>query len=342
MPRLTIIVPLMDQVDTFETTLASVLRYAGPQVEVLAAVTGDYEDQYNILGEISSVVVDARLASTSLGRAAWAADAATSTWIYWLAPGIELTQTALAAALEMTHQRDLGLASPKIAARQASSLEPNQVSSDAGEQCLASSVVMTERFHPVCLEELVGEQWTAEDVSLLKSKVAGPTGWAGLVQRQLLEQWPASHRRLPAGYAELSLGLMVQDNGWAHDWIDGELVACETIAPEIEAGFRLCGRSSNRILELATASSRVSLRWTAVQTSVAEVARGCLSPKLWRVAWERLMNLSSLGRRRSDVGSHHLFNEPSDEMEREHQNIGVSERATAKSANRSKSIRSAA
>jgi len=294
MPRLTIIVPLMDQVDKFETTLASVLRYAGSQVEVLAAIAGDYQDQYGILDEIGSVFVDFRLASTPLGRVALAADSATSTWIYWLSPGIEMTEDALEGALNSIQQRDLGLGSPRIVERTGTTEGSGCVGDDSGSRCLASSVVMTDRFHPVCLEDLVGEQWSAADLSP-QVHVVGPTGWAGLVQRRLLEQWGSTGGlRLPSGYIELSLGLFVQQNGWSHQWISGNLSANEIIAADIEAGYRLCGRSSNRILQLANTTPRSSLYWRAVRVGLAEVARGCLSPQLWRVAWERLSGLRSL------------------------------------------------
>lgn len=296
MPRLTIIVPLMDQVDAFETTLASVLRYAGAQIEVLAVISGDYEDQYNILSEVHSVCVDSRLAKTPLGRAAQAVDSATSAWVYWLTPGVELTEDALDGALAISQRRDLGLASPRIVARSAQD-ESHTVHGKSAEHhasSLASSVVLTHRFHPVCLEELIGEQWATTDISS-RIRVIGPTGWAGLVQRRLLEHWSRTDdAQLPNGYAELSLGLLVQQDGWAHDWISGDLIASESIAIEIESGYRLCGRSSNRILGISAIESRRSPTWMALRTSMSELAGGCLSPQLWRVVWERFKSRQSL------------------------------------------------
>jgi hypothetical protein len=342
MPRLTIIVPLMDQVDAFEMTLASVLRYAGAQVEVLAAVTSAYEDQYNILDEIRSVVVDARLVSTPVGRAALAADSATSPWIYWVAPGLEMTPAALAGALELVQYRDLGIASPRIISQAVESGGLDGTASAGKVPCLASSLVMTARFHPLCVEELVGEQWSPEDLAQTGLRVAGPTGWGGLVQRQLLEQWPSALRRLPAGYAELSLGLWVQENGWTHDWADGELLANESVAAQIEAGFRLCGRSSNRLLELANRNSRSSVAWIAVRTGLAELARGCLSPQSWRVTWERLANMSSLGRRSAAISDVAAATASADEDSTSNNGESASRTGGRNGTHRRKSMRSAA
>lgn len=340
MPRLTIIVPLMDQVDAFEMTLASVLRYAGSQVEVLAAIAGDYQDQYSILDEISSVFVDCR-STNVLSRVALAADAATSTWIYWLAPGIEMTQDALEGALKSIQQRDLALASPRIVARTTSTDASSSASENPAGWCLASSVVVTDRYHPVCLEELIGEEWSASDLSPQLNAV-GPTHWAGLVQRRVLEQWASTDdHRLPSGYVEVSLGLFVQQNGWSHEWVAGDLSANEHVAAEIEAGYRLCGRSSNRILELAIATSRRSAYWTAVRAGLSEAVRGCLSPQLWRVAWERLTSLSLV--RRRNAGTLPL---PSSEVtsggtDHHSHPLGPQEESQ-RHANRRKSVRSAA
>jgi hypothetical protein len=299
MPRLTIIVPLMDQVDAFETTLASVLRYAGSQVEVLAAIAGEYQDQYGILAEIGSVPVDSRMASTPLGRSALAANSANSPWIYWLSPGIEMTESGLMGALNSIQQRDLGLASPRIIEHGGEDAGASPVRENPGTRCLASSVAITSRFHPVYLEELIGEEWSVSDLSAGLG-VVGPTGWAGLVQRQLLEQWAATDdASLPKGYAELSLGIYVERIGWAHRWTSGELLANQFVAADIETGYRLTGRSSNRILEASTAASRKSPFWSAVRAGLSEATRGFLAPQLWRVAWERFSGLPSL--RRSPV-----------------------------------------
>lgn len=343
MPRLTIIVPLMDQVDAFETTLASVLRYAGSQVEVLAAINGDYEDQYNILSEINSVLVDTRFAKTPLGRAAIAADSATSAWVYWLTPGVELTEDALDGALAIAQRRDLGLASPRIVARSTAN-ESSGVQDHPSEHhasSLASCVVLTSRFHPVCLEELIGEQWATTDITT-RIKVVGPTGWAGLVQRRLLEQWvKTGDARLPNGYAELSLGLFVQQDGWAHEWISGDLLANETIATEIESGYRLCGRSSNRILAITAIESRQSPTWMALRTSMSELAGGCLSPQLWRVVWERFKSWPSL----HQTSKSRPILATESEVERDQQTAALAPNPTVadrSSSNRTKRLRSAA
>ncbi|MBL8890328.1 MAG: hypothetical protein JNL67_10145 [Planctomycetaceae bacterium] len=343
MPRLTIIVPLMDQVDAFETTLASVLRYAGTQIEVMAAISGGYADQYGILNEINSVEIDARRTKTALGRVAMAAGSANSAWVYWLTPGVELTQEALDAAVSIIQRRDLGLASPRIVAQSSS----NQTIASQGRPAglpgcsLASSVVLTNRFHPMCLEELIGEQWSMNDLTA-QIRVVGPTGWAGLVQRRLLTQWlRTGDAQLPSGYAELSLGLFVQQDGWAHDWIEGELIASEAIATEIEAGYRLCGRASNQILSITALESRKSPIWPAVRASMSELAGGCLSPQLLRVVWERFQSWRSL--RKASLRRPLATTASDSEVDHEDSaTASNSETSSRSSSTRSKQFRSAA
>jgi hypothetical protein len=294
-------VPLMDQVDAFETTLASVLRYATEQVDVLVVYTGDYADPHGILSEIEAVVVPRSRGLSRLGMLALGAESATAPWVFWLSPGIELTEAALESALAQLDRRDLGLISPRIyAATDAGGGDSETGLAHAG--CLASSVALTKNYHPQYLEELVGEQW---QVATLRpqQRVMGPTGWAGLCRRSLLESW--AHGRtmsLPEGYAELALGVSIQEQGWQHDWLDGGLIAGDAVTAEIERGYRWCGRSSNLVLTLVEQEQPQTWRSRAMWSGLRELGSGFLVPRLWPVAWSRFQSLGCLkvnGRRGS-------------------------------------------
>ena len=286
-------VPLMDQVDAFETTLASVLRYATDQVDVLVVYAGDYADPHGILSEVEAVVVPRSRGLSRLGMLAVGAESATAPWVFWLSPGIEMTEAALESALSQLDRRDLGLVSPRIyAATDANAVAGEAGLADAG--CLASSVALTKNYHPQYLEELAGEQW---DVAALRPqhRVMGPTGWAGLCRRSLLEAW--GHGRtmsLPDGYAELAFGVTVQAEGWQHDWLSGGLIAGDVVTSEIERGYRWCGRSSNLLLTLVERERPQTWRSRAMWSGLRELGSGFLLPRLWPVAWSRFQSLGCL------------------------------------------------
>lgn len=286
-------VPLMDQVDAFETTLASVLRYATEQVNVLVVHAGDYADPHGILAEVDAIVVPRSRGLSRLGMVALAAESATAPWVFWLSPGIELTEVSLESALSLVERRDLGLASPRIYA----STDAAAATSQTGlftAACLASSVALTKNYHPQYLEELVGEQW---EVAALRPqhRVMGPTGWAGLCRRSLLEAWAhGRNTNLPEGYAELALSVSVQEQGWEHDWLDGGLIAGDTVTAEIERGYRWCGRSSNLVLTLVEQEQPQTWRSRAMWCGLRELGSGFLVPRLWPVAWSRFQSLGCL------------------------------------------------
>jgi hypothetical protein len=282
----------MDQVNAFETTLASVLRCADSQVDVLVVLSGDYADPHQILDEVRAVVVDSRGLPSLLGRVALAASAATSPWVMWLAPGVELTESALRESLDLIKRRDLGLVSPRILDLPSGSVPSGSVaSSEASVRCLASSVALSNRYHPLYLEEILGEQWS-EAEAMSEPLIYGPTGWAGLCQRSLMEQWALTVApRLPQGYAELGLGMFVRRQGWEHTWTANGLLAGETVRVEVERGFAGCGRASNRILGWWQADNGISGVGRAIRVGLAELVRGFLSPSHFRLAWHRFQSL---------------------------------------------------
>jgi len=290
MPRLTIVVPLMDQEDAFEATLASILRYLEPEMQVLVVHTGNYRDPHGILGEVLSVVVDPEGSESSLRRVALGAQQAGSPWILWLIPGIELTEGWSDSLNWGDLQRpDVGLISPRI------------MRSDSEDGCLASGVTLSSRAHPRYLEELLGEQWQEEDCPQGgqpgSASCLAPTQWAGLCRKNLLRQWlrqaPAG---LPDGYAELSLGLMLRRLGWEHQFLPLGLRAEHWAQELIEAGYRLCGRSANQIVAQQACGSGWSRMRQGLSAVASELALGLLSPGQLRVAWERLSTLRFLYR----------------------------------------------
>ena len=289
MPRLTIIVPLMDQVESFEVTLASVLRYLPNQADVLVVHTGDYSDEHGILDEVPSMVVNGASTPSILGRVAVAAAGSRSPWVVWLAPGIEWSESWAADLEHELSRADVGLISPRIRPR-----ATGDSAADGSPECLASSVALNSLYHPVYLEEVLGEHWRPEDIRP-KHRVLGPTGWGGFARRTLLEDWSRTRgARLPDGYADAALGLYREQTGWQHEWTQAEWVADDVAVAEIERGFTLCGRSSNQLLAMAEGHRRVNLKQRAVGLCMSECLQGWLAPSRWRIVWQRLQSWHTL------------------------------------------------
>jgi|GEM_PF-1904853 len=301
MPQFTIVVPLMDQVDAFESTLASVLRYKEQGLQIIVAHSGAYEDIHGILDEVQSVVIPQRSGTSVLSIVAQASnELAKSPWVSWLAPGIEATEGWFEGMHEsLAMPAEFGLLSPRVFAGE----DLQDVQAELG--CLASCITHSRSFHPVYLEEVVGEQWDIDDIAQLGQAV-GPTSWAGFCRRQLLQQWselPIS-RRLSNGYAELSLGLFLKQEGWSHEISNSWVSANPEAQQAIESPFRRCGKSASLVMANYESGSVISKVIRSIGYAAAEIASGIVSPSQIGVGFGRLGSLSLLSqkaKRRSPI-----------------------------------------
>lgn len=304
MPQLTVVVPLMDQVDAFENTLASILRYQDPRLELVVTHDGRYDDPHGILGEIENVVVATHRETSVLGRVAAAAHACHSPWIHWISPGIEVTDGWCDELLnDLARCPELGLVSPRI------------VAADRSEdgRCLASALLALPSGHAQYLEDVVGEEWSADQV-MDQPNLAGPTGWGGFCRRHLLEQWQAQwgRIRLPQGYAELSLGLMVRHDGWSHQFTDSCLVASQEIAERIEQGIARDGRAAATLIGRTQAGSAGTKLVRSLTYALQEAVSGIIYPGNLSVAIARLSHLSQATRQTSfEMGDDPILTLPS-------------------------------
>lgn len=294
MPQFTIVVPLMDQVDAFESTLASVLRYKEQGLQIIVAHSGAYDDVHGILDEVESIVIPCRKGTSVLNIVAEAsAMLAKSPWVAWLAPGIEATEGWYDSMLQSLASRsDVGMISPRVFSGE----ELGNGQSELG--CLASCITHSRNCHPVYLEEVVGEQWDIDDVVELGDAV-GPTSWAGFCRRQLLQQWSelSISRRLPNGYAELALGLFLKEEGWSHEISDSWVAANQEAQQAIETPFQRCGKSASIIMANFESGSAISKVIRSLSYAAMEIAGGILSPSKMSAGLGRLGSLSLLSQK---------------------------------------------
>lgn len=318
MPQMTIVVPLMDQVDDFETTLASVLRYLQPGQQILVAHQGQYEDPHQIFDEVDELVVSGRVHSM-LDVVAQAASAARSPWVVWIAPGIELAAGWDQEFLQHLQARpDVGSFSPKIASLSAAEgLDDRQQGDEAlphdgsTQPLLASCVIHTQGCHPSYVEDVLGEQWCDRDLHGL-TQVLGPTYWAGACRRQLLEDWyrEAKGCRFSNGYAELSLGLALKDQGWEHVVSDLRMLASQRAEREIEANFTLSGHAAARLIAKYQAGSWFGKVARGLRHAIGELGSSVLQPAKFRVAIERLSCLGMASDTSASARSTHFADDP--------------------------------
>ncbi|HMP79548.1 MAG TPA: hypothetical protein PKD54_08860 [Pirellulaceae bacterium] len=121
MPLFTIIVPCIDQVSEFETTLASVLRHRPDDCQVVATHAGFYRDPYGLAA--TNEIQLARAAGTDFANLLTAAlSVSRGQWIIWLYPGSQLCKVDWTAMVAPFSSIDVGAVAPVITSSDASVL----------------------------------------------------------------------------------------------------------------------------------------------------------------------------------------------------------------------------
>jgi len=296
MPEMTILVPLLHDIEEFEATLASVLRFSHQDVQIIGLHDGQYEDQYGIGEEIELIAVDsksrANLKSGIFGQLALALDDVRSPWIHWIAPGIEpLGDCYDQVFQQIAENRELGSISPQVLPKiGAEDIEIDDL------ECLASSVTATAGFHPQYLEEVVGECWTLSD---LRSDInlAGPTEWAGFCRKSLFQGWVrdhSNHLRFGEGYRDLALGLYLKSEGWEHQIIQCSMVASEKAELQIGQSWKRNGSNVVQIMADFGSGSGLSKVMKNLFQSSGEILQSVIAPGNLLPAFTRLLSTSQL------------------------------------------------
>ncbi len=112
MPRLSIVIPLLDDSARFEETLASVLRERPRHTQILVPHRGDYEDPYGLAEEVEFLPLASDCSIASLWNAAVQAAAAPT--VQMLAPGFLAVAGWADSALSYFAQADVAAVAPQV------------------------------------------------------------------------------------------------------------------------------------------------------------------------------------------------------------------------------------
>ncbi|WP_417745480.1 hypothetical protein [Rosistilla oblonga] len=111
MPRLSIIIPLRSHSEDFETTLVSVLENRPDDCEVIVAHDGNYEDPFELAGEVCFAVGND---CTLLNLVRAGSEIATSPIVHVLADGFQATSGWTDSIDETFADHDVACASPLV------------------------------------------------------------------------------------------------------------------------------------------------------------------------------------------------------------------------------------
>lgn len=179
MPRLSIIIPVLDSTVRLETTLVSVLEHRPADCEIIVVLNGDYDDPYKLDGEVQFLHVSESLGLVEcLNEGVWAS---TSPVVHLLSSGIEASEGWIEAALD--HFRN-----PRTAA-----VAPVVRDVLNTREVLAAGLA----YSPLrgrTIESLERSQWTGTDgladsdsASCAPREILGPLLQAGFFRRSALE-----------------------------------------------------------------------------------------------------------------------------------------------------------
>jgi hypothetical protein len=110
-PRLSIVVPVGQDLAAFETTLISVLENRPDHCEVLVSHDGRYDDPFDLQDEVK-FVIGASANTVDLVHAG--ADVAMGRFVHVLADGIRATENWVEAAIEKFESFDVGVVAPVV------------------------------------------------------------------------------------------------------------------------------------------------------------------------------------------------------------------------------------
>lgn len=110
-PRLTIVVPVGDDANAFETSLVSVLENRPSGAEVIVAHDGSYDDPFDLADEVRFVVGPSKGIATLVAQAA---NAARGRFVHVIAEGVEASDGWIEPALRAFDDPEVGVVAPTV------------------------------------------------------------------------------------------------------------------------------------------------------------------------------------------------------------------------------------
>ena len=230
MCRLSIIIPLWADNDSFEDTLASVLQNRPADCEVLVVHSQAYDDPYDLAGEVRFVAVPQDASSSQVINAG--CRAAQGDIVHVLQPGVLATDGWTAAALASFHD-------PQVCA-----VAPLLVDEVDDDRIVAAGLRYTRGGRRLCH----GAGVTRSEISrVLRRAIVGPGLFAGFYRRWTWEAIGGFCERLDVNWADVDFALSLRSLGYqAVLEPDSVMRASPTAVLDAPLSFR-AGRGAERV-----------------------------------------------------------------------------------------------
>ena len=219
MPRLTIVIPALGHVDSFETTILSVLENRPAHCEILVPQCGDYPDPYNLSDEVHFIEQPAAASGSELIDVAL--QAAQGDVVHLLGAGATVTPGWTDTPLERFSDRLLGSVCPLLLSVDETRIAALGVGYSAGGH--RSLVAHGKKF----LEKRIP-----------KAKPIGPSLLAGFYCRQAIEEVGSWQSPVGDDLADIDLALSLSALGWTTAVDTQSRIHFDTSTLQQERSFR--------------------------------------------------------------------------------------------------------
>lgn len=300
MPRLSILIPCIQEAGHFEATLASVLQNRPPDCEILVIQPRGYDDPYELREEVRFVETAAD--STLIDLINVGVAVAKGQIVHVLSCEVEVREGWTRAALQ--HFED-----PRIAA-----VAPVIVAKRAPHAILARGVAYASGQAGI-----VGDSHGRRRSNPWNPAVLAPTLLAGLYRREALLEVGGFSREVGTAYADVDLGLMLRDAGYRCVAEEQAVVVTDQARPRPCLSFE-CGRYMERLFWRNAARSNRGIPWLAHAWSwLAEGLTNLPRPAL---ALHMLGRLQGWREQRNRSRQQHL-SEPAEPCDKDHSEVVV-------------------
>jgi len=220
--RLSIIIPLWADNDSFEDTLASVLQNRPAECEVIVVHSQVYDDPYDLAGEVRFVPVPQDAGSSQMINAG--CRASQGDIVHVLQPGVLATDGWTDSALASF--RDL----------QVCAVAPILVDAADEDRIMAAGLRYARGGRRVCHAAGAAR---SEDSRVLLREIVGPGLFAGFYRRWIWEAIGGFCERLDVDWADVDFALSLQALGYrAVLAADSVVRTSSTAVPDVPLSFR--------------------------------------------------------------------------------------------------------
>lgn len=262
MQRFSILIPTLNDVSMFESTLASVLRNRPPASEIIVVHTGEYDDPYGLGNEVRDIAVERSNLIVAFNAGV---SESNGRFVTFLRPGIELEEGWHIPVEEAFEDPIVGMVSPVITGTRRE------------RQMLAAGVDFKYGFR----RTLVGHNRSVRAAERMTCPL-GPTSWAGCYRTSALQHLGPVDEDLQQHYLDMELALCLSTLGFECELCPDFEVRLENSRTLISEMTQPHGLSAQRairrhVLHLGT----IANKGRSIRALLGDLAASPMAP--WRL-----------------------------------------------------------